>query len=1451
MGTASRGVREGHVFLSHGGADTEPARRLAEILRRNGVDVWFDKDDLRPGDPWMTALEDAISTASAMMVYIGPLGIQSWVDREVRLGLVCNTRDRHSFRFIPVLGEGADPAALPPFVQQQQYVDLRDSRRAPDEIRRLIEILRNPSGQSAIPAEYWATHSPFRSLQVFGPEDSWLFFGRDRDTDELLARLGRAPTLAVIGNSGCGKSSLIQAAVIPALQRGRFRHGGNWVDSWRTAVFRPSASPFEYLAEALPSQLTPELSPKDRAEFLDYCKNKLPEGRTALRNAIAALVKPAAPANARERVLLVADQFEEIFTLVDDDATRGRYIDSLLAAAQFDGPIPVHLILVMRADFYAHCLDHPNLSACLDTNLYNVPLVSPPQLREAIEKRLALAGAHAEPGLIDSLLADVGAEPGNLALLEHALGQLWEKCGGSGTTLTNASYSDIGRLKGALGRHADEVYCGIEEAERPLVQRVFLELVQLGEGAQDTRRRVPKEALLNLGGSGTVDRLIGYLASNRLLATGGQGPHSGAENFVEVSHEALIREWPALRSWLTDNREDLRLERRLVQAAKEWRDLNKDPGALLRGSRLAQGLEWLARRADLSDIVREFLHASSDAEEEAERRDRESQEREIARQSELLREAEARAEAEERLRQEADRRRAADQTAVSLARHSAVRSRRFSYALGALLLIAAAAAWSARRQQLTAQSRALAAQAEQVLSRDQPAALMLSLRSWERSKTAEANLAIAHAFPHLLGALQGHELTVRHAAFSPDGQRIVTVGYGDTAGVWSAVNGQLLAKLEGHERSVNSAAFSADGQRVVTASDDQTARVWNAANGQLLAKLEGHERSVNSAAFSADGQRVVTASDDRTARVWNAANGQLLAKLEGHEYSVNSAAFSPDGQRIVTASDDDTARVWSAAGGQLLAKLEGHEDTVNSAAFSPDGHRIVTASNDQTARVWSAANGQLLAKLEGHEDHVTFAAFSPNGQRIVTASDDRTARVWNADNGHLLAKLVGHTDALAHAVFSPDGQCVLTASSDRTARIWNAADGRLLAQLEGHTDSVLDAEFSPDGQRILTTSSDDTARVWIAGASALLLARLDGHRGAVTYAVFSRDGERIVTASLDARARVWNALNGQLLAQLKGLRVHSIVRAAFSPNGEFIVTAGFDHTAQVWQTTGGQLLATLEGHTDSVLDAEFSPDGRRIDTAGGSPRDTRFVAYLGALGIKAGVADNTARVWNTADGRLLAKLEGHTSGVVRAVFSPDGQRILTASEDGTARLWSAANGQQVTKLEGHTSGVADAAFSPDGMRIVTAGEDRTARVWNATDGQMLVKLEGHSNRVTHAEFSSNGQRIITASEDGTARVWNAASGQLVANLEGDGKAVRHAEFSPNGQRIVTASDDGTARVWNAANGQLVARLEGQSKPVEHAAFSPDGRRIVTASGDRTANVYHLLTLSELAERLAK
>lgn len=602
----------------------------------------------------------------------------------------------------------------------------------------------------------------------------------------------------------------------------------------------------------------------------------------------------------------------------------------------------------------------------------------------------------------------------------------------------------------------------------------------------------------------------------------------------------------------------------------------------------------------------------------------------------------------------------------------------------------------------------------------------------------------------LASVLQGHLGSVGSAAFSPNGQFIVTASEDHTARVWDAQQGRSMLSLRGHSDSVWSAVYSSDGQRIVTASSDGTARVWDAHHGLLLLSIQGHSRIVRSAAFSPDGQRIVTASEDGTARIWDARQGLLLLSLQGHSGWVRSAAFSPDGQLIVTASDDHTARVWNAKEGRMLLSLKGHSDWVRFAAFSPDGQRIVTASSDRTARVWDAKEGRLLLSLQGHSGWVRSAAFSSDGQRIVTASEDLTARVWDAKEGRLLLSLQGHSGWVRFAAFSPDGLSIATASEDRTARVWDAQHGRLLLSLQGHSGWVRSAAFSFDGQRVVTASEDRTARVWNAKEGHLLLS-LQGHLDSIWSAMFSRDGLRIVTASSDRTARVWDARQGRLLLSLQG---HTgIVRsAAFSPDGLRIVTASEDRTARVWDALEGRVLLNLQGHSATVRSATFSPDGQRIVTAS---------------------EDRTARVWDAVEGRVLLSLQGH-SGIVRsASLSPDGQRIVTASDDRTARVWDAKEGRLLLSLQGHSGIVRSAAFSPDGQRIVTASDDHMARIWDSTKGRVLLSLQGHAGIVRSAAFSPDGQRIVTASDDRTAIVHPinpesiyAFDCQLLRNLRG-------------------------------------------------------------------------------------
>lgn len=675
-----------------------------------------------------------------------------------------------------------------------------------------------------------------------------------------------------------------------------------------------------------------------------------------------------------------------------------------------------------------------------------------------------------------------------------------------------------------------------------------------------------------------------------------------------------------------------------------------------------------------------------------------------------------------------------------------------------------------------------------------------------RSNLAAEKVVVAlNDWPYLLPTtiLAQHTDGVTSACYSPDGKRIVTASWDETAMVWDVETGACLATLAGHGGEVVGARFSADGTRILMASRGRTAQVWDTAAGKSLVTLSAFEGGITSAEFSPDATRIATTSLDKLVRIWDSVTGKCLVTFPGHTAGVTAVQFNPDGTRIVTASEDHSARVWDAATGKCLVTLTGHKGTVHGACFNPDGTRIVTVSEDETAKVWESATGRCLNTLTGHSAGLTSARFSPDGTRIVTAADDKSAQVWDAASGQNLASLTGHADSVTSAQFSPDGTFIVTASLDRTARVWDASTGRNLAILAGHQGGVTHASCSPDGSHIVTASWDRSARLWNVAARPRPMT-FAGHELGLTSVNFSSDGKRLVTGSRDQTARVWDIATGRSLVTLTG-HEGSVLGVQFSTDSSRIVTASEDKTARLWDAATGRCLATLEGHEGGVISAQFSPDNRQVFTA----------SY-----------DTTSRVWDAATGKCLAIQEGHKGSERGVQFSPDGTRLVTASADNTARVWDLASNQITATLAGHEADVLNARFNPRGTRVVTASLDQTARVWDAMTGKCLVTLAGHKLFVTDAQFSPDGSRVATASEDHSERLWDAADGQLIASLTGHKTTVWNVRFSPDGSHLATASpEDETAHIWDilpAAAGQPPAWFADFLRYLAQMRFKQDG-----------------------------
>jgi WD40 repeat protein len=1215
------------------------------------------------------------------------------------------------------------------------------------QLAKLLELAKahNPTKYAeAEPYAYddAARQSPYRGLQYFDVGDADLFFGRELLTAKLVGRLlsrgageqgsrgdvtlapllpiSPARFLAVVGASGSGKSSVVRAGLVPALQ------GAEGSSHWLIHIITPTAHPLEALAASLTrdsesvtatTTLIDDMSRESRSLHV-FVRKLLAQAPTP---------SPALPLRGGGRFLLIVDQFEELFTLCRHEDERRAFVDNLLTAVDPETAGPTLVVLTLRADFYAHCAQYDNLREALARQQEYIGPMSLEELRQAIELPAQRAGYEFEPGLIELILRDVGDEPGALPLLSHALLETWRRR--QGRLLTLAGYDDAGGVRRAIARTADIVFNQhLTPEQQPIARNIFLRLTELGEGAQDTRRRAtlaelsprPEEQAI-------IEPVLQILVAARLVTTD--------QGTAEVAHEALIREWPALRQWLNDNREELRLHRQLSEAMKEWQRLNRDPGMLYRGAKLAQAGEWAEQQVtELNALEWEFLTTSKQAEE-----------------NERLRELEqARALAEEQQRRaEAERQRAEEQqqAAVNLRKRALIATGvgviAVIFAIVAIWLGAQSNQNAARAEQeaYRATSRGLAVASIDNFDKDINRSLLLAMYAISESYTIEAGKALQQALQasRLQLTLSGHNGPVYDVAFNPDGTRLITTGADGLIKVWDIVTGRELQTLSGHTGIVYGAAFNSEGTVLATAGEDRTVRLWNISSGQEIRILKGHTDEVLDVTFSPDGTRLATASQDKTVKIWNISSGQAILTLTEHTSRTRSIDFSPDGIHLATASDDGTAKIWDITSGKKLLTLFGHEGPINDVEFSISSKRLATASDDGTAIIWDASSGQKLGILSDTSPIYGVGFKYPTGRYLVTSNFNGEVKLWDIDS--LRRELINFSYELAsnsaemkdnwvyRVKFSPDGTQVASASRDGKVKVWSVfGEGALV--LSGHTDRVRDVNFSPDGQRLATASWDKTGRIWDAKSGQELFT-LKGHDGVLVHIAFSPDGTRLVTASADETAKVWDANTGKELFTLRK-HPYGVQDVTFSPDGKSIVTTNLSGTVKIWDTISGAEIFTLPAHDKSIERAVFSPDGQRLATAS---------------------SDKTVKVWDTKTWELKLTLKGHTDTVDGVIFSPDGQLLATASWDNTAKIWNAASGEEILTLAGHTQPLNDIIFSPDGTRLATASADTTVKIWDTISGEEILTLFGHLAGVNELAFSPDQKSLATAGNDGVVFVY--------------------------------------------------------------------------------------------------
>jgi WD40 repeat protein/serine/threonine protein kinase len=1228
--------------------------------------------------------------------------------------------------------------------------------------------------------------NPYRGLRVFQEADAANFFGRSALIAKLLRHFDQTPPdaavppplahrfLAIVGPSGSGKSSVVKAGLIPALRRGEVPGSENWF----IVEMVPGSHPLEELEAAL---LRIAVNPP--ASLLA----QLQEDQRGLVRAVKRILPPT-----ESELLLVIDQFEELYALVDDAEQRDHFINNLLTAlAEPDSRL--WAVITLRADFYDRPLMNAALAEVMRTSTEIVPPLTRPELQEVIVQPALQAGALFEIDLVPFIIDEVSEQPGALPLLQYTLTELFEQR--QERLLTRSAYEEIGGVLGALGRRAEEMFLQLDSVGQEAARQLFMRLVTLGQNTENTRRRVLRSELTALASMSPAEKtpvgapsqspqnvakiemVIDAYGRYRLL-TFDRDPVT-REPTVEVAHEALFREWLRLRRWLDEYREDILLGHRLEAAAAEWVTSGREEAFLLRGSRLNQTEKWADDTTlTITPTVRAYLDASLAA-----RRQRE--------QAEL-----ARVEHEE---------------AIERRSRNILRALVFIMALAAV--IAAILAGTAIRAQRTAQSEAVARATQQAIAEsetdaratqqalaerqanlatsrelaasalnqipvDPERSILLASYALAKFPTLEVENALHRSIQssRILLTLHGHAGPVYFTDYSPDGTRIATTGADGVAKIWDASTGQELLTLQGHKGDIFGIEFSPDGERLATASHDGTVIVWDAQTGERLLHLISDYSSLTAVHFSPDGKHLL-ANDNYDSRImiWDAQTGEQLSSFVAHDAPTWYVTYSPQAQRLATASVDGTAKIWDANTNEELLTLDGHTDVVSRVSFSPDGQRLATSS--MKVRIWDAKTGEEQLLLDGHSSLVLWVEFSPDGKRVATTSVDGKAKIWDAFSGEELFTLSGHSGVILGLAFSPDSTHLVTASYDGTARIWDVGPEKELLTIADRADRVYSIDFDPAGARLIGGSFDGTVRVWnIADPSAetfgqqLLSVGDTEPQNGVRAVAFSPDGARFIATNAAGIATVYDAGTGQVILTLEGhapgqggeITYNGITGAAFSADGSLIATASDDLTARIWNATSGRELFTLTGHV--AASANVPPHEGVIDVAF-SPSD-KFAATAGA--------DGTVKMWSLANGRLLLDHLAHPdSAVVALGFSPDGSRLATGAFDGTTTVWrvvratetgesSALELKESFTLIGHTTAVYGVAFTPDSRRLATASEDGTAKVWDASSGQELLTLTVQSEGLLDVAITPDGKYLAAAGHDGAVRLFVLSTGELIS-----------------------------------------------------------------------------------------
>jgi WD40 repeat protein/DNA-binding SARP family transcriptional activator len=1152
---------------------------------------------------------------------------------------------------------------------------------------------------------------PFKGLAFFDRADAEYFCGREQLVSDVLARLVESPIVGILGPSGIGKSSLLRAGVLQALSAGQLPGSGGW----RQALLRPSEHPVAELGRALGS---------DR---VGPVVERLSSG---------------------ERLVIAVDQLEELFTLCKQEDERAAFFEQLAVATE-DRERRVLVLVSLRADFYGRLVSYPRFAGLLSRSHVLVGPMGREELARAIEQPAARAGLELEPGLEEALISDVAGEPGGLPLLSTMLLELWRVR--DGRVLRYDRYRTSGGVHGAVARLAEVAYNRLGESQQRIARGLMLRLAG-GEDGALARRRVPLSELERVAGAAPV---IAQLTDARLLTV--------TDGEVELSHEALLGEWPRYRTWLDEDRVGRRVYAHLAAAARDWEARGRDVADVYRGARLAAALEWRAgHEHELNHTERQFLDAGR-----------------------------------------------------AVAGHVQRRLRMVLGALAALLAVAVAGALVALDQRASARNEARAAESERLgLQALTEPRLDRSLLLARQGVALDDSLATRN---YLLDALLRSPAAIRVISgdgnpltaldLSPDGR---TLAAGDSRGnvvFFDAASGRRIAAPYQALRAISAVRFSPDGKLVALVEGDVVelldARTHQSKTPLLAGPVSASEVDnpwvLGAIAFSPNS-RVLAAEvnhnqphrtsadivrwDVRTARRLEPPR-QIAPAPEA-----TLVGLIASGAQVVTSSASaDVTIIRDAATLRPLRRLRGGDIR---GVLSPNGRLVAFGGVDGAVRILDLHTGVLRTAADRHDGVVTDLHFTPDARRLLTAGADGRLIEWNVADAQRVETFTGHAGSVSQIAIAPDGSTAYTAGEDGTVIAWDLAGDKRLGRPftspprsatvfpgsgnspnSGRAGTTPVAGFAvaptPDGRGFAVP--DDAGYVDVFDSRTLKrTARLPVSPGRQVAAVaLAPDGRTVAATTQDGHLRFGDLHHPQRLGPPQAVTDWPVWSLAFSGDGRWLATAG-DITSshpplQLWDVRRRRLenTALLSPRTADPSDVTFSPKGTMLAAAVNDPEGTTAIeifsvpqlAQLKTLPTDAGTSvrfspDGRLLVFGDVHGRVWlydthtwtprgSPLVAHTGAVATVSFSPDGRTLATTSDDGTTRLWEIPSGRPIgTALPGPAQHYVAAAFVDGGTHLVTLDDNGHGNLWD-------IQPQSWARRACHI-----AGRTLTRTE------WNAA-----------------------------------------------------------------------------------------------